>query len=507
MSPTSIVAAFFAHAAAAPERPCVVWAGEPISYGELLAAVSGWQKYYVDLGVAPGDRVGLYLPSSPTFLAAYLGAHAARAAVVLLNTQYRQVELAHILGDSAPKALVTAEELAGELAAVLPGLGDPPKTLMAAGRFGLAEAASGSGEPGETPAPDDLALLAYTSGTTGRSKGAMLTHGNLASNSAAVTAAWRWTASDRLLLTLPLFHIHGLGVGVHGALLAGASIDLRPRFEAAEVLDALAGGVVSMFFGVPTMYGRLAQEAAARPDAAARAGRSLRLLVSGSAALPPQTFAAIEAQFGQRILERYGMTETVMNLTNPYDGERRPGTVGGPFPGQEARVVDQRSRTLLPDGEVGEIEVRGPHVCAGYWRNPEASAAQFHPDGWFSTGDLGWRSADGYYTITGRAKELIISGGYNVYPREVEEVLLAHPDVAECAVLGLADSDFGERVAAAVVLRPGLAHTPERDAELAAFVGTRLAAYKRPRTFLYVDALPRNALGKVQKHLLHERFS
>ena len=473
MSPTPILAAFFAHAAA---------------------------------GVGPGDRVGLYLASGPAYLAAYLGAHAARAAVVLLNTQYRQVELAHILSDSAPRALVTTEELAGEPGAVLPGLAEPPQVLLPAGRLGLDGAPPAVAGPDEPPAPGDLALLAYTSGTTGRAKGAMLTHANLAANSAAVTAAWRWTAADRLLLTLPLFHIHGLGVGVHGSLLAGASIDLRPRFDAAEVLDALADGAATLFFGVPTMYGRLAQLAEERPEAAARAGRALRLLVSGSAALPPQTFAVIEARFGQRILERYGMTETVMNLTNPYDGERRPGTVGGPFPGQEARVVDVRGRAPLPDGEVGEIEVRGPHVCAGYWRSPEASAEVFHPDGWFSTGDLGWRSADGYYTITGRAKELIISGGYNVYPREVEEVLLSHPAVAECAVLGLPDADLGERVAAAVVLQPGRAPAPALDAELAAFVGARLAAYKRPRAFVYVNSLPRNALGKVQKHLLREGF-
>jgi len=506
MTHDTILAAFLAHAAATPDRPCLTWEGTTISYGELARAAVRWRDSYVKSGIQLGDRVGLYLGSGPAFIAAYLGAHLARGAAVLLNTQYRRVELGHILADSAPRALVTEAGLGDEVAGVLPGLAEPPAVIVAgAGVFGLAEDGGRPAElPGgeELPGRGDLALLAYTSGTTGRAKGAMLSHGNLAANSAAVTAAWRWTAADRLLLTLPLFHIHGLGVGVHGALLVGGSIDLRPRFDAGEMLDTLATGAISMFFGVPTMYGRLAQEAEARPELAVRAGRALRLLVSGSAALPPHTFAAVERLFGQRILERYGMTETVMNLTNPFDGERRPGTVGGPFPGQEARVVDVRGRQPLPDGEVGEIQVRGPHVCMGYWRNPAATAEVFGADGWFSTGDLGWRSADGYYTITGRARELIISGGYNIYPREVEEVLMAHPDVAEAAVIGQPDADFGEQVVAVLVLRPGLSPAPEREAALAAFLRERLAAYKRPRAFIYVNSLPRNAMGKVQKQLL-----
>jgi malonyl-CoA/methylmalonyl-CoA synthetase len=276
-------------------------------------------------------------------------------------------------------------------------------------------------------------------------------------------------------------------------------VELRRRFAAPEVLSALCDEPsLTMFFGVPTMYGRLVEEArrtGVRP-------RPLRLLVSGSAPLSPQLFHDVEETFGQRILERYGMTETIMNTTNPYEGERRPGTVGLPYPGQEARVVDVRTRQPLAAGETGEIEVRGPHVFAGYWQRPDATAEAFDPEGWFRTGDLGLRDADGYFQITGRARELIISGGFNVYPREVEEVLASHPGVAEVAVLGLPDPDFGEQVVAVVVPR---SPAPEPQA-LVEWCKDRLASFKKPRRVVFVDALPRNALGKVQKHLLRERL-
>ncbi|NCC35010.1 MAG: long-chain fatty acid--CoA ligase, partial [Chloroflexia bacterium] len=260
----------------------------------------------------------------------------------------------------------------------------------------------------------------------------------------------------------------------------------------------------TMFFGVPTIYTRLIDTVGAG-EALRDAGKYVRLFVSGSAALSPQTFADFAALAGQPILERYGMTETGMNLTNPYAGERRPGSVGGPFPGQEARIVDVQSRQPVPAGTIGEIQVRGPHVFAGYWRNPTATAEVLAENGWFSTGDLGHCSDDGYYTITGRAKELIISGGYNIYPREVEEVLLDHPGVAECAVFGLPDAVFGEQVVAAVVLRDPT-HPPTYD-ELDHFCRERLAAYKRPRQIRFLNALPRNAMGKVQKHVLRQELA
>jgi malonyl-CoA/methylmalonyl-CoA synthetase len=353
-------------------------------------------------------------------------------------------------------------------------------------------------EPHEPVLPDgdDLAVIAYTSGTTGRSKGAMLLHRNLVANIKAICEAWRWTADDHLLLTLPLFHTHGLMVGAHGTFFSGASAELQRKFDAAEVYDALLEGSFTLFFGVPTMYTRLLREAEAREERPS----PLRLYVAGSAALSPQAFERFEKRFGERILERYGMTETGMNLTNPYEGERRPGTVGGPFPGQEARVVGAESRETLPAGEVGEIEVRGPHVFEGYWGRPDATREVFDGDGWFSTGDMGSVSEDGYFTISGRTKELIISGGYNVYPREVEEVLEGCPGVTEVAVVGLPDEEFGERVTAVVVRTD-----PElTEREIQDFCRDDLASYKKPREVVFVDELPRNAMGKVLKHEVRE---
>ncbi len=496
--PNSLLAALVAHAAGDPQRPCLIWDDYSFSYRDIVAAAAAWASHYTGLGLRHGDRVGLYLANGPAFLGAYLGAHAAGAAAVLINNQYRQVELEHILSDSEPRVVVS-DAVGAEQLGRLDAEGNYTQLLVEPAQL-LPPGVSVQPEhaPPMLPAPTDLAILAYTSGTTGRSKGAMLTHGCLAANSAAIVAAWGWSSNDRLLLVLPLFHIHGLGVGVHGTLMAGASLELRSRFEPAEVLARLRSGACSMFFGVPTIYTRLL-EAARQAEERVEAG-PVRLFVSGSAALSPQTFSEFEQQFGQQILERYGMTETGMNLTNPLEGERRPGTVGGPFPGQEARVVDIKSSLPLSDGSIGEIQVRGPHLFAGYWRNPEATAEVFDADGWFNTGDLGWRSLDGYYTLTGRARELIISGGYNIYPREVEELLLTHPGVAECAVLGMPDPDFGEQVVAVIVpTEPTRPPTPD---ELAAFCRERLAAYKRPRAIHFSAALPRNAMGKVQKHTL-----
>lgn len=484
----------------APQRPFLLFEGRACSYATVAAAASRWATRLRAAGVERGDRVALYLENSPAFVAAYLGAHMIGAIVVLINTQYRHTELRHILSDSEARVIIVGDQTHADLvcqaqenartiradAVVLEGTDDMPDWTTA-------------------PAPDDIALLGYTSGTTGRSKGAMLTHANLMANSEAVTRAWQWTDHDRLLLTLPLFHIHGLGVGLNGTLYAASTVDLRRGFDAVDVLDTLARGETTMFFGVPTMYTRLIAEARRRlTEGAPFRVDAVRLFVSGSAPLTPQTFAEFEELFGQRILERYGMTETIMNLTNPYDGERRPGTVGTPFPGQEARIVDVRTRQPLPDGIIGEIQVRGPNVFAGYWRNPQATAEAFDADGWFNTGDLGWRGADGYFVITGRARELIISGGYNIYPREVEEVLLDHPAVAEVAVVGLPDPEFGEQVVAVVV--PTAQPRDGLEQELIDWCRARLASYKKPRRVIFAATLPRNALGKVQKHLLQQQL-
>ena len=528
--PASMVEALLRSTERAPDKSCLLFEGQATSFLQLSRSAARWAGGLRAWGLQREDRVALFLENSPTFVAAYLGIYLAGGIVVLVNTQYRQVELRHILSDAGVRVCVTDPPRRDELGRVLDDLAgldavivvQSPETALGSdlpsvqGRpatnavipcpshtieYSSEQFLRDAPElPIEIPRSEAVALIGYTSGTTGRSKGAMLTHGNLAANSAAITGAWRWTSEDRLLLTLPLFHAHGLGVGVHGTLLAGSTADLRRRFDAAEVYDTLLDGGTTMFFGVPTMYTRLLAEAHRRE----RRPAPIRLYVSGSAPLSAQTFAEFERLFGQPILERYGMTETMMNLTNPYDGERRPGTVGQPFPGQEARIVDRQTRQPILDERSGEIQVRGPHVFKGYWQRPDATAEALDTDGWFNTGDLGWRSADGYYTISGRARELIISGGYNVYPREVEEVLLTHPGVAEAAVFGLPHPDFGEQVVAAVA-RSSPGDEPTED-ELIALCRDQLASFKKPRRVHFVATLPRNALGKIQKHVLREQI-
>ncbi len=493
--PASVVEAFVGHAKRTPERTCLLFEGDEWSYGRLLERAEGFAAALGRQGIVKGERVALFLGNSPDFLAAYLGTHLAGAVIVPVNTAYKRTELRHIFDDAVICLCLTDGERRPELERVRESLPEL-ETVVEVGE-GMDKFLAGAGPYKRVlPQGDDLANIAYTSGTTGRSKGAMLLHRNLVANVAAVCEAWRWEQRDRLLLTLPLFHTHGLTVGAHGTFFTGASAELHRRFDADAVYNALLVGETTMFFGVPTMYTRLLREARSRDE---RPG-PLRLYVAGSAPLSPAAFAEFEELFGERILERYGMTETGMNLTNPYDGERRPGTVGGPFPGQEARVAGVKSREVLEPEEVGEIEVRGAHVFAGYWRRPDATEESLGADGWFRTGDLGSVSDDGYYTITGRAKELIISGGYNVYPREVEEVLESCPGVAEVAVVGLPDEEYGEKVAAAVVRDdPGLEAGKVMD-----FCRDDLAGYKRPREVVFVDELPRNALGKVQKHLVRE---
>lgn len=512
----SIVEAVYRHAQQQPEHPAIFFEDQTINYQQLFADIQRFALALLTGGIQPGDRIALFLENCPEFVVAYLGTHLAGGIVVLVNTQYRQVELQHILTDAEVRMCVTSAAGQIELQRLdLPALAS--LVIVGEGGTGMADthtlessAFSDFIERGgrngisphlTMPESDAPAIIAYTSGTTGRAKGALLRQRNLTANIVAVTTAWQWTEHDRLLLTLPLFHAHGLMVGMHGTLFKGASVVLRRKFDASSVLTTLCSDAqISLFFGVPTMYIRLLAEA----ERQGAPERPLRLFVSGSAPLSPQVFSAFERIFGQTILERYGMTETIMNLTNPYEGERRAGTVGGPFPGQQARIVDVASRQPLPPGEIGEIEIAGPHVFSGYWKRPDAIAEAFSPDGWFKTGDLGWCSADGYYTITGRARELIISGGYNIYPREIEDVLEQHPTVAEAAVVGMPDPEMGEQVVAVIVLRKG---ATSQAADVIAFCRERLASYKKPRRVVYVDVLPRNALGKVQKHLLVAQLS
>jgi malonyl-CoA/methylmalonyl-CoA synthetase len=487
----SIAEAFVRNADRTPDKLCLRFEGEQWTYQRLRERGEGFAVALGSWGLKPGERVALYLGNCPDFLVAYLGTHLAGGVVVPVNTQYRKVELRHIFEDARVRLCLTDEERRPELERVHGDLSGLELVIQVGPELEDFLPEAGNREPA-LPDGEDLAVIAYTSGTTGRSKGAMLLHRNLVANAEAVCTAWRWSADDVLLLALPLFHTHGLMVGAHGTFFTGASAELHRKFDAAAVYDALLEGRVTMFFGVPTMYARLVREAEAR----AERPKPLRLYVSGSAPLSPQIFEKFERLFGERILERYGMAETIMNLTNPHDGERRPGTVGQPFPGQEARVVDIKTREPLNPGEIGEIEVRGPHVFAGYWNRPDATEESFDKDGWFRTGDLGFVGEDGYFTITGRSKELIISSGYNVYPREVEEVVEECPGVSEVAVVGLPDPEFGERVVAAVVR-----DDPNLSAEkVVDFCRQDLAGYKKPRQVVFVDALPRNALGKVLKH-------
>ncbi|GHO46258.1 acyl-CoA synthetase [Ktedonospora formicarum] len=510
----SIVEIVFRHAEREPERPAIFFEGQTVSYRQLVLEVKQFALALLGNGLRPEDRVALFLENCPAFVVAYLGTHLAGGIVVLVNNQYRQVELSHIMTDAGVRFCVTGTSGRAELSRLeLPDLemliivdDDAHEvTHEACASYSLSDFLNLGDEQGASyeltmPSPDDPAVIGYTSGTTGRSKGALLLQRNLLANITSLTEAWRWTSEDHLLLVLPLFHTHGLMVGMHGTLYMGARVTLRRKFDAASVLTNLRDDPgISLFFGVPTMYSRLLAEAE-------RQGGPMphpRLFVSGSAPLSAHLFNDFAHVFGQFILERYGMTETIMNMTNPYEGERRAGTVGLPFPGQEARVVDTQTRQVLSAGEIGEIEVRGPHIFAGYWNRPDATAEAFSEDGWFKTGDLGSSASDGYFTITGRARELIISGGYNIYPREVEDVLATYPGVGEVAVIGLPDPDMGEQVVAVIVPVPDQSPTAS---DIIAYCRERLASYKKPRQVVFIEGLPRNALGKVQKHVLTARL-
>jgi malonyl-CoA/methylmalonyl-CoA synthetase len=449
-------------------------------------------------GLKPGETVLMSAGASTNLILAHVAALRLGAVVVPVNTAYRERELDHIVRDCRPALAVVDDaeraswiQSSSDRGPSLPiiNLSDPEPLPPAPE---LADATL------DRSAGDDLALIVYTSGTTGAPKGATLTHGNLLAASESLRWAWRWTADDGLVLALPLFHIHGLGVGVHGCLLTGARILLLPLFEPHAVLQACSRSDATLFFGVPTMWVRLVDAIAEDPEQAS-ALHSLRLMVSGSAPLAPAIFEHLETCAGKTVLERYGMSETVMLISNPYDGERRPGTVGLPLPGVEVRIMAGDREAMVE--EVGEIQVRGPNVFPGYWHRDEATQDAFEDGGWFCTGDLGWRSGDDYMTIVGRAKELIITGGYNVYPREVEEVLETHPGVAEAAVVGIPSREWGEEVAAFVVANP--AGEPPTEEALVAWCSERLANYKHPRRFAFIDHIPRNALGKIVRSSLH----
>lgn len=466
------------------------------SFAEFFANAEKLGAALHSLGVRPGDRVAVQVGKSIEALELYVGTVMAGGIFLPLNPAYTASEVAYFLGDAEPQVFVAAPDRVGELA---DAARDVPEVvaLGADGSGSLLDLAAGQGR--FTPVPrtaEDLAAILYTSGTTGRSKGAMLTHRALASNSGTLVDVWRFTPEDVLIHALPIFHTHGLFVATNVALMAGASMIFQPAFDSDAILEAMPRATTLM--GVPTFYTRLLDKEALIPALTA----NMRLFISGSAPLLSETHARWQARTGHTILERYGMTETNMNTSNPYEGERRPGTVGFPLPGVELKIVGDSGREL-PDGEIGIIEVRGDNVFSGYWRMPEKTAEELRPDGWFITGDLGMRDPDGYITIVGRSKDLIISGGLNVYPKEVEAVIDDTDGVKESAVIGVPDADFGEQVVA-VVVRSNPTLGPEairRSAE------QQLAKFKCPRRIEFIDELPRNTMGKVQKNILRELYS
>ncbi len=438
---------------------------------ELLARTAQVAGRLRAAGLQPGNRVLVSGGASVDFVVAHCAVLRCGLVAVPVNTAYTRRELEVIVADATPRAAVLeSAELRSYAIEADPTLvvTDVDVDLPDGDAIGL-----------DTAGPDDPALLPYTSGTTGRPKGALLSHGNLLASAEALRIAWRWEPDDRLILCLPLFHMHGLGVGLHGTLLTGASVILQRGFDLEDVLATAAAGDATLFFGVPTMYARLAEA-----DGVERLGR-LRLCVSGSAPLAADLHRRITERSGQVVLERYGMTETVMLVSNPYDGERRAGTVGFPLPGVDLRL----------DEATNEILVHGPNVFGGYLGRPDANATAFTADGWFRTGDIGEVDADGYVSIVGRAKELIITGGFNVYPREIEDVVRAHPSVIDVAVAGTPSAEWGEIVTAYVEA------ADDFDADdVLAFAAAQLAPYKRPRIVHRVDALPRNNLGKVLRN-------
>ncbi len=432
------------------------WQGRTFTFRDMEQRSNRLANLLRKRGFEKGDRLCINLPNRVELIDVFLACVKLGVIFVPINILYRGREITHITGDAEPRAVITAENLAA---------------------FDSAESAA---RPTERVDGDDPAAIIYTSGTTGPSKGAVLTHNNFAANALNLITCWQITSADLFLLTLPLFHIHALGNGLACWLISGCRKRLLERFDHRTAVDEFLDFRPTLFFGVPTIYVRLLEAPA---DAAAQIGQTMRLFVSGSAPLPTHVFERFRERFGHAILERYGMTETFMNISNPYVGERRPGTVGFPLPGVSVKIAD------------GELLVRGPNVFAGYWRRPDATASAFTEDGYFRTGDLASVSEDGYYTLHGRKSDLIISGGFNIYPREIEELLLEQRGVQEAAVVGVTDEVRGEVPVAFVVGDFDMA-------DLERVCRDQLASFKLPRRFVRVESIPRTALGKIQKHLL-----
>jgi len=474
--------------------------GISYSYSDLVALSARIANVLVARGVKPGDRVAAKVEKSFTALVLYLATLRAGAVYLPLNVAYTIAETGYFLGDAEPSLVVCDPREEQEIRIVAARISASVETLDETGNGSLTEAASiaSSCFASVQRTPDDLAAILYTSGTTGRSKGAMLTHDNLLSNAMTLSEQWCFTPDDRLIHALPIYHTHGLFVASNVTLMSGGTLLLLPKFDADQIVKLMTRATVLM--GVPTFYVRLLQH----PQLNHEMARDVRLFVSGSAPLLAETHREWKARTGHAILERYGMTETNMITSNPYRGARVPGAVGLPLPAVSVRITDPDTGSELPAGEIGMIEVRGPNVFKGYWRMPEKTAAEFRTDEFFVTGDLGKFDAQGYLHIVGRGKDLVISGGFNVYPKEVETEIDAIPGVVESAVIGVPDRDFGETVTAIVIRQAGASIG---EAAVLKILRDRLAKFKLPKRVHFVDELPRNAMGKVQKNLLRQRFS
>jgi len=473
--------------------------GTIFTYGDVDAQAARYANCLLDSGLKRGDRVAVQVEKSVQSLFLYLACLRAGLVYLPLNTAYRSSELDYFLRDAEPGLIVVRPENESVMNEVSQAsIRAPVITLGSHGDGQLEEQVATADTQFDTVEAnsDDLAVIIYTSGTTGRAKGAMVTHGNLVSNVRALVDSWQFSATDVLLHALPIFHVHGLFVANHCALTSGARILWHDRFDPAAVIRDIERATV--FMGVPTYYIRLLQDS----DLTLTSCAHMRLFVSGSAPLLAETHRAFEQRSGHRILERYGMSETGMITSNPIDGERRPGTVGPTLPGVLVRVVDDADRPL-PAGDKGAIQVKGENVFSAYWRMPEKTRQEFTEDGWFRTGDIGVFDSDGYLSIVGRAKDLIITGGYNVYPKEIELLLDDLPEIMESAVIGVPHPDFGEAVTAVVVAQP---NAKIDEARTIVALKSQLAGYKVPKRVHLVDELPRNAMGKIQKNILRERF-
>jgi len=473
--------------------------GTEMRYQDFLSLVSRLAHVLTEKGLVPGDRVAVQVHKSAQALALYGAAVKAGLVFLPLNTAYTAHEITYFVEDSGARLLVCDSADIKTYQSIFSDHDMEMLSLDADGSGTLMDQVSLM-DADFHPVPrdkEDLVAILYTSGTTGRSKGAMLTQNNLLSNALSLAEAWRFSDQDVLLHALPIFHTHGLFVATNIVLATSGSILFLPKFDLDAIMTLIPKATTMM--GVPTFYTRMLEDQRLTQEMTAH----IRLFVSGSAPLLAESHRQFSARTGHAILERYGMTETNMNTSNPYDGERRPGTVGFPLPGVELKITDPEQGTMMPQGEVGQIELRGPNVFKGYWQMPEKTATELRPDGFFITGDLGRIDADGYLHIVGRNKDLIISGGYNIYPKEIELILDDQPGVLESAVLGVPHPDLGETVLGVIVAVPG--QTPDLD-HIAATAASALARFKQPRKLILIDELPRNTMGKVQKNILRERY-